>query len=178
MTRQTLPHRGSGGFGGSRVIGIRTSLGREPPTSGRSTILGRDYRALPNPARHVGVGIMAATAEWSQRTGLVTVTLEPRRGRVFGAKIVAAVVLGLVVVAAAFAASAIAEGLAIAVRGAPADWSVPGSTLWGFLLAMTLFIVQGLGFGSHCPVLRPAWERPGQPGRFSPAGTEVVGPGW
>ena len=28
------------------------------------------------------LGIMAATAEWTQRTGLVTFTLEPRRGRV------------------------------------------------------------------------------------------------
>ena len=32
------------------------------------------------------IGIMAATAEWTQRTGLVTFTLEPRRGRVVLAK--------------------------------------------------------------------------------------------
>ena len=36
------------------------------------------------------IGIMAATAEWTQRTGLVTFTLEPRRGRVVLAKALAA----------------------------------------------------------------------------------------
>ena len=40
------------------------------------------------------LGIMAATAEWTQRTGLVTFTLEPRRGRVVLAKALAALVLG------------------------------------------------------------------------------------
>ncbi len=93
------------------------------------------------------VGIMAATAEWSQRTGLVTFTLEPRRGRVVGAKVVAAVILGLLVVAAAVAASALAEVLAIGLRGADPHWSVAWTLFGGFLLAMTIFIVQGLGFG-------------------------------
>lgn len=42
------------------------------------------------------LGILAITSEWSQRTGLVTFTLEPRRGRVLAAKIVAALVVGFV----------------------------------------------------------------------------------
>lgn len=93
------------------------------------------------------VGIMAATAEWSQRTGLVTFTLEPRRGRVVGAKTVAGTVLGMVVVAASFAAAALAHVLAIVLRDAPADWSMPWEVVLGFVVAMVLVVVQGLGFG-------------------------------
>lgn len=44
------------------------------------------------------VGIMAATSEWSQRTGLVTFALEPRRGRVILAKLLSAIGLGLLAV--------------------------------------------------------------------------------
>jgi hypothetical protein len=38
--------------------------------------------------------MMAMTAEWSQRTALTTFTLEPRRGRVFTAKVVAGLLIG------------------------------------------------------------------------------------
>ncbi len=93
------------------------------------------------------VGIMAATAEWSQRTGLVTFTLEPRRGRVVLAKILAGAILGLVVIAAAFAASALAHVLAITARGAAGDWHIGTKLVLGFVVAMTIFVVQGLAFG-------------------------------
>ncbi|MEI2777108.1 MAG: ABC transporter permease [Tetrasphaera sp.] len=93
------------------------------------------------------VGIMAATAEWSQRTGLVTFTLEPRRGRVVGAKVVAGVALGLVVVAAAFAAAALAQLIAIVVRDVSGDWEMPWKVVLGFVIAMTVFVIQGLAFG-------------------------------
>lgn len=93
------------------------------------------------------VGIMAATAEWSQRTGLVTFTLEPRRARVLFAKILAGVGLGLVVVAASFAAAALAHVLAMVFRDVPADWSIGGQVILGLLLGMTIFVVQGLAFG-------------------------------
>ncbi|MBK6887776.1 MAG: ABC transporter permease [Tetrasphaera sp.] len=93
------------------------------------------------------VGIMAATAEWSQRTGLVTFTLEPRRARVLLAKILAGVALGLVVVAASFAAGALGHLVATTVRGAHGDWSMPGQVVLGFVVAMTMFVVQGLAFG-------------------------------
>lgn len=93
------------------------------------------------------VGIMAATAEWSQRTGLVTFTLEPRRSRVLLAKVLAGVALGLVVVAASVAAAAIGHALSIGLRGAAGDWAMPASLLLGFVVAMTIFVLQGLGFG-------------------------------
>ena len=93
------------------------------------------------------VGIMAATAEWSQRTGLVTFTLEPRRGRVLAAKNVAGVLLGLGVIAAAFVAAALAQLLAVGFNGVDADWSMPWKVVLGFVVAMTVFVIQGLAFG-------------------------------
>lgn len=93
------------------------------------------------------LGIMAATSEWSQRTGLVTFTLEPRRGRVILAKVLAAIVLGLVVIAAAFAAAALANVVGIATSDRPASWSLTAATTSGLLLALLIYVIQGLGFG-------------------------------
>ena len=93
------------------------------------------------------LGIMTATAEWSQRTGLVTFALEPHRGRVILAKVVAAVVLGLVVVAVATAGSALAYLVGTAARDIPAVWSVDGAVVVGILLALAIYLVQGIAFG-------------------------------
>ena len=87
------------------------------------------------------IGIMGATAEWTQRTGLVTFTLEPRRGRVVTAKLVAAVVLGLGVFAAALAASA----LATLATGAAWDLTLP--LLAGLAAGLLLFVLPGVAFG-------------------------------
>lgn len=93
------------------------------------------------------LGIMAATAEWSQRTGLVTFTLEPHRGRVVAAKVLAAVTLGLVVVACAAVAAALAHLVGIAMRDVPGSWSVDGPLVSGLVLALVLYVLQGLAFG-------------------------------
>jgi ABC-2 type transport system permease protein len=87
------------------------------------------------------IGVMAATAEWTQRTGLVTFTLEPRRGRVVAAKVVAALLLGLVVLAATLLASV----LATLVAGAAFD--VGGLTVAGLALGVLLYVLQGVAFG-------------------------------
>ena len=41
------------------------------------------------------IGILAVTSEWSQRSGLTTFTLVPHRGRVLGAKFLAAITVGI-----------------------------------------------------------------------------------
>ena len=87
------------------------------------------------------VGILLATQEWSTRTGLVTFTLEPRRGLVVTAKLVASLLLGLVVMAAAFAAAA----LVTAVTGG--EWTLTGISAWGLVLAVCIYVLQGAGFG-------------------------------
>lgn len=88
------------------------------------------------------LGVMAATAEWSQRTGLVTFTLEPRRGRVVAAKVLAAIMLALVVVAVGVAAAAIGAAATGGGMGNPT-----AAILGGMLLALLLYTVQGIAFG-------------------------------
>lgn len=93
------------------------------------------------------LGIMAATAEWSQRTGLVTFTLEPRRGRVVVAKVAAALLLGLVVTATAFVAAAIANVIGSSFTDASGAWDVTWQVTLGVILGFAIFVLQGLAFG-------------------------------
>lgn len=88
------------------------------------------------------IGIMASTAEWSQRTGLVTFVLEPRRGRVVVAKALAALVLAAVVLAAAVAAAAVAN-----VVGGTGEWDLTAAMAGGVLLALMVYVLQGVAFG-------------------------------
>ena len=88
------------------------------------------------------IGVMAATAEWSQRTGLVTFVLEPRRGRVVLAKALAALSLAVVVLAAAVVASALAN-----VAGGTGEWDVTAAIAGGTVLALLVYVLQGVAFG-------------------------------
>ncbi|MDR7251258.1 ABC-type transport system involved in multi-copper enzyme maturation permease subunit [Nocardioides sp. BE266] len=88
------------------------------------------------------LGIMAATAEWTQRTGLVTFTLEPRRGRVVLAKALAALALAVIVLAAAVAASALAN-----VVGGTGEWDLTAAAGAGLVLALLIYVLQGVAFG-------------------------------
>lgn len=93
------------------------------------------------------LGILTATAEWSQRTGMVTFALSPQRGRVVAAKVGAAAVLGLGVVVVAFAGVALAYLVGSAARGLTPVWSLPADVVGGIALAMAVFLVQGVAFG-------------------------------
>jgi len=87
------------------------------------------------------LGIMAATGEWSQRTALTTFTLEPRRGRVVLAKALGALVLGVVLVAVAFGAAAVAT----AADGG--TWDLDAAAGGGLVLALLIYVLQGVAFG-------------------------------
>ncbi len=94
------------------------------------------------------VGIMAVTTEWSQRTGLVTFVLEPRRPRVAMSKLAAAIGAGLAVVAVGFACAAAFTAITQVVRGSHPDWSITWSLLGAIVLAQVLNIGMGFGFGA------------------------------
>lgn len=95
------------------------------------------------------LGVMTVTAEWSQRTGLVTFTLEPRRLRVAWSKLVAACLMGLVAILAAVVLAAAATALTELVRGGdPAWWN--GDTaegLVGLVVAQLVGVAIGVAFG-------------------------------
>jgi hypothetical protein len=93
------------------------------------------------------VGILAVTSEWSQRTGLVTFGLEPRRIRIAWAKTVSALVVGVCAFAVALVLAGIAHQSAITFRGIGADWSADALVLLGAGGYVLLGIAQGVGFG-------------------------------
>jgi len=93
------------------------------------------------------VGILAVTAEWSQRTGLVTFGLEPRRIRVAWAKLLSALFVGVCAFALALALAALAHQAAISFRGITGDWSMDALVLLGAGGYVLLGIAQGVGFG-------------------------------
>ena len=88
------------------------------------------------------LGIMAATAEWSQRTGLVTFTLEPRRGRIVLAKALASMIFALGVLVAAVAAAALVN-----VVAGTGEWDLSAAAAGGLVLALMLYVLQGVAFG-------------------------------
>jgi len=69
------------------------------------------------------LGILTVTSEWGQRTGLVTFTLEPKRGRVAVAKLLAVLLLGLTAVLLALALAVIGNVLGQSLQDGNGDWT-------------------------------------------------------
>jgi ABC-2 type transport system ATP-binding protein len=54
--------------GAGKSTSMRMIVGLTPPSAGRATVLGRPYKQIPNPGRHVGV-LLDASAQHNGRTG-------------------------------------------------------------------------------------------------------------
>ena len=94
------------------------------------------------------IAILGVTSEWSQRSGLTTFTLVPRRGRVIGAKALATAVVGVVSMAVAFAVGAVGNLLGSTIMGLDTVWdvslaAVPQIVL-GNLVGMTIGFTLGV----------------------------------
>lgn len=89
------------------------------------------------------LGIMAVTGEWGQRTGLVTFTLEPRRGRVLAAKVAAALLVGV-----AAMAIVVALGGALYSLAGTGGWTLGAEGFGELLLGQSLGVMLGLAFGT------------------------------
>ncbi len=103
--------------------------------------------ALPQSVLLPILGILAATSEWSQRTGLVTFALEPRRARVAGAKLVAAGLASLLAVVAALALGAITNLTGLLFFDGQGDWTLSGSQLAGAVLYQLIGVALGVSLG-------------------------------
>ena len=90
------------------------------------------------------LGILLITQEWGQRTGMVTFTLLPHRGKVLWAKVIAAIILGLgaVVLAEVLAAIVTATGGAT-----DAFHGVDVALLLRYVMFEVLGVLGGLVFG-------------------------------
>ncbi len=88
------------------------------------------------------LGVLLVTSEWGQRAAMTTFVLVPRRERVVVAKILAALLIGLAVLAITFAVAALAALLS------GADVTDIEPRVFGHVtLLQVLGIVQGLAFG-------------------------------
>ncbi len=87
--------------------------------------------------------IMLVTAEQSQRNGLVTFSLEPRRSRVVIAKFLAGLGLAVGVMVLASIVAVISTLFGAATGGSP-EWTVEGTLLFnGFVLANLIGVFVG-----------------------------------
>lgn len=93
------------------------------------------------------LGILAVTSEWSQRTGLVTFTLEPSRARVAGAKLAAVVLVGLLAVAVAYGVAALGNVAGMALQDGAGSWNIEAAGVRDFFVLQLIGVVQGFAFG-------------------------------
>jgi ABC-2 type transport system permease protein len=93
------------------------------------------------------LGIMLVTSEWSQRTAMVTFTLEAHRGRVVAAKLVAGILLALLVSAIATAAALVMNALYALLHG-DANWHLGLLALLGFLFTQLIAMTTGFAFAT------------------------------
>ena len=106
-----------------------------------------DFAQTPMKILLPALGILTMTSEWSQRTGLVTFTLEPRRSRVLRAKFAAALLLGLGMIATVFAFAALGNVLGQLIRNGDGSWSFGAAGFGEITLVLLIGLVQGLAFG-------------------------------
>jgi ABC-2 type transport system permease protein len=93
------------------------------------------------------LGILTVTSEWGQRTGLVTFTLEPKRGRVVVAKLLAVVLLGLGAVAVALGLAALGNQLGQSLQDGTGAWDLGWSGVGDIVVLQLISVVQGLALG-------------------------------
>src|SRR5690606_21643988 len=94
------------------------------------------------------LGVLAATSEWTQRTVLSTFSLVPSRGRVVAAKVLAALVLGLVAIAFSVVVAAIIALLAPIVGTTDADWGLGLEEFGKIVLYQELSMLFGVAIGT------------------------------
>lgn len=93
------------------------------------------------------LGILAVTTEWTQRTGLVTFTLEPSRARIAVAKLVAVVLVGLLAVVVALGVAAVGNVAGMVLMDGSGSWSIEAANIRDFSVLQLIAVVQGFAFG-------------------------------
>ena len=94
------------------------------------------------------LGILLVTSEWSQRTAMVTFTLEPNRARVILAKLVAGLALAGSVAAVALVAAVLSNLLFGLIEGVSPSWEFGADRLGGFLLAQAFAMLTGFALAT------------------------------
>jgi ABC-type transport system involved in multi-copper enzyme maturation permease subunit len=94
------------------------------------------------------LGVMSVTSEWSQRTAMVTFTLEPSRVRVVAAKLVSILVISVLALAIGLVLGAFANLLYGALSGNTVVWGSVGKYAAYYLLLYVFGLATGFAFGA------------------------------
>jgi ABC-2 type transport system permease protein len=100
------------------------------------------------------VGILLVTSEWSQRTGMITFALVPVRSRVFGAKLIASLVLAVVMLVMSVAV--VAAGVLVASPGVDGTWSDTAPLIGQSAVYLTAGMITGVALGAILLASAPA----------------------
>lgn len=94
------------------------------------------------------LGILLLTSEWSQRTAMVTFSLEPRRPRVVAAKLVVGIGLAAAAVVVALVLAAICNALYGVLSGDEMTWDLGLDLALSFLLLQVIGMLTGFAFAA------------------------------
>lgn len=93
------------------------------------------------------IAALSITGEWSQRSGLTTFTLVPRRNRVIGAKVLTSLGVGVAAMLFAFAIGAVGNLVGTAITGADLVWDVSVTEGLNIVLGSLLSLLTGTMLG-------------------------------
>ncbi len=94
------------------------------------------------------VAVLSVTSEWSQRSGLTTFTLVPRRSRAIAAKAVVAIGISIVSMLLAGAIGAVGTIVGSAITGVDPVWDITTVDLLNIILAQVLGMLVGFMLGA------------------------------
>ena len=94
------------------------------------------------------LGVMSVTSEWSQRTAMVTFTLEPSRVRIVAAKLVSILVISVLALAVGLVLAAFANVMYGALSGHTVVWGSVGKYAAFYLLLYIFGLATGFAFGA------------------------------
>jgi ABC-2 type transport system permease protein len=94
------------------------------------------------------LGVRSVTSEWSQRTAMVTFTLEPSRGRVVAAKFASVMIVAVAALLVGLAMGTVANLLYGAFSGNDVVWGSPAEYAFYYLLLYVFGMATGFAFGA------------------------------
>jgi ABC-type transport system involved in multi-copper enzyme maturation permease subunit len=94
------------------------------------------------------LGIMLLTSEWSQRSAMVTFSLEPRRPSVVAAKLVVGVLLAVLAVVVALVLAVVCNVLYGVLSSESAVWDATVGQTASFLLFQVIGMLTGFAFAA------------------------------
>ena len=94
------------------------------------------------------ISVLSVSSEWSSRTALITFTLVPSRGKVFGAKALLTVALGVVSMAVALGVGALGNLVGTTIAGVDPVWDISAVALAQTVLAQVIGMLMGFMLGT------------------------------